>query len=212
MGITGVLVDAHDRAILELEMVLAHDAAHELGDLDLARGHTGADQPSDLPEGRVLGLVQHRHRLLVARPVLHREMGLEAADQVGAGDHLDAEAAQQLDGAAIDDGDIGNGVVGGILHGHFFGAPQHRFEQGVLLLPRQIDMFGAGKVIAAPGFDTVHQFLRLAGGRNVIVPAPRGKTVGVHAENARGDGVTVVKIIKEPAIEAGVLQGVLNGG
>lgn len=42
---------------------------------------------------------------------------------------------------------------------------------------------------------------RLAGGGDEVEPAPRDEAVLIQAENAVGDGVAMVMIVKEPTVD-----------
>src|ERR1039458_3998220 len=55
----------------------------------------------------------------------------------------------------------------------------------------------------------MHQLARLARCGHKVVPAPRDMQLGVHAQNAPGDGVAVMMVVKEPAVKAGLLDGSL---
>ena len=48
------------------------------------------------------------------------------------------------------------------------------------------------------------EFARLAGGGNEVVPAAGDVGFGIEAEDLGGNGVAMVVIVKEPAVERGV--------
>ena len=56
----------------------------------------------------------------------------------------------------------------------------------------------------------MHQLARLARGRHKVVPAPRDHGVFVQTQNAPADGVAVMMIVKQPAVEAGLADCLLN--
>ena len=56
--------------------------------------------------------------------------GFKLTDQIGGGDDLLAEGAEEFDGSGIDEGDGGEGVIGGILHGQAMGGGEHGIEGG----------------------------------------------------------------------------------
>ena len=58
--------------------------------------------------------------------------------------------------------------------------------------------------------DAVNNFGRRAGGGDEIVPAARNVSLGVEAENAVGDGIAVVVVVKKPAVELLFAEGCLN--
>ena len=62
-----------------------------------------------------------------------------------------------------------------------------------------------------PCFDAMHQLARLACGGNEVVPAACDVQLSAQPEDAVGDGVAVVVIVEEPAVELGVAQSGLNG-
>jgi hypothetical protein len=50
----------------------------------------------------------------------------------------------------------------------------------------------------------MHQLARLALGGHKVVPAPRDVRLFVQAQNAPGDGVAVMMVVKQPAVKAGL--------
>ncbi len=60
--------------------------------------------------------------------------------------------------------------------------------------------------------DAMHQLHRLAVGGNQIEPATGGETVGRQSQNAVGDGIAMMMVVKEPAFVVAVAQGSLNFG
>ena len=74
-------------------------------------------------------------------------------------------------------------------------------------LPTGVLGLGAGQRVEAALLDAVHQLARLARGGNEVVPAARDVGLGVEAEDALGDGIAVVVVVKEPAVERGVAKG-----
>ena len=71
----------------------------------------------------------------VAGDLIGGEDGFKLADEIGGGDDLFAEGAQELDGAGIDHGDIHDVVVGRVLHGDFLLVLEEILETGVQFLP-----------------------------------------------------------------------------
>ena len=69
------------------------------------------------------------------------EDGFEVADEVGGGDDLFAEVAEEFDGAGVDHGDVHDGVARGVLHGDFGCAGEEGLELGLELLPGGVDGF-----------------------------------------------------------------------
>ena len=71
----------------------------------------------------------------VAGYLIVGEDGLELGDEIGGGDDLFAEGAQELDGAGIDHGDIHDVVHGRVLHGDFLLVLEEIFQTGAQFLP-----------------------------------------------------------------------------
>ncbi len=69
---------------------------------------------------------------------------------------------------------------------------------------------GAGQRVEAGLLDAVHQLARLARGGHKVVPAPRDVRLFVETQNAPGDGVAVMVVVKEPAVMASLAYGCLN--
>ena len=53
----------------------------------------------------------------------------------------------------------------------------------------------------------MHQLARLAHYRHKVIPAARDVRLLVEAEDARGDGIAVMMVVKEPAVNAGLANG-----
>ena len=70
---------------------------------------------------------------------------------------------------------------------------------------------GAGQRVEAALLDAVHQLARLARGGNEVVPTARDVRFFVEREDVRGNGIAVMVIVKEPAVESGVAEGRLDG-
>ena len=113
------------------------------------------------------------------------EDGFELADEVGGGDDLLAEGAEEFGGSGVDHGDVHDGVARGVLHGDFGGAGEEGLEFGLELLPGGVLGFGAGEGVEAAGLDAVDELLGLAVGRDEVVPA--AGDVGVES-GVRGCG------------------------
>ena len=172
-----------------------------------ARAKVAADLKPCLGENGVDGLLGDG----VARDLLPGEHGLKLADEVGGADHLLAEGTEKVDGAGIDHGDVHDVVVGGELHGHALGAGEHGLESGVKLLPTGIGRLAAGEGIEAGFLDAVDELARFARGGDEVVPAARDVGLWVEAEDVSGDGVAMVVIVKQPAVEVGFAEGGLDG-
>src|ERR1022692_3836435 len=60
--------------------------------------------------------------------------------------------------------------------------------------------------------DTMHQLDRLAFGGDQIKPATAGEAVGGQSQDAVGDGIAMMMVVKEPALVVAVAQGSLDVG
>ena len=58
------------------------------------------------------------------------------------------------------------------------------------------------------GFNAMNKLARLSNGWDEVVPAARDVRVRINAQDARGDGVAVMVIVKEPAVD---LRGAKSG-
>ena len=59
--------------------------------------------------------------------------------------------------------------------------------------------------------DAMHKLARLASGGNEVVPAAGDVGLGIEAEDMRRDGIAVMVIVEEPAVERGFAQSSLDG-
>ena len=59
-------------------------------------------------------------------------------------------------------------------------------------------------------FDAVRQLARFADCGHEVIPAARDMRFGIESKNVLADGIAVVMVVEEPAIEAGIAQGRLN--
>jgi len=58
--------------------------------------------------------------------------------------------------------------------------------------------------------DAVHKLARFAGSGNEVVPAASDVRFRIEAENALADGIAVMVVIEEPAVEVRIAQSGLN--
>ena len=68
----------------------------------------------------------------------------------------------------------------------------------------------AGERIETQAFNAVDQLARLAGRGHEVVPAARDVQALAQSEDAVCDGVAMVMIVEEPAIELGLSQRFLD--
>src|ERR1019366_4237293 len=79
------------------------------------------------------------------------------------------------------------------------------------LLPTGVLPFGAGQRIQPALLHAMDELARLTGGGHKVVPAAGDVGFFIEAEDAAGDGIAVVMVVKEPAVVAGLAQCGLNG-
>ena len=146
----------------------------------------------------------------MAGDLLGGEHRFKLADEVGGADDPLAQAAQELDRPSVHHRHIHDGVIGRVLHGQGARARQHRLQASGQLLPARIEPLDAGQRVQPALLDAMHQLARLARGGHKVVPAPRDVGLLVQAEDAPGDGVAVMMVVEEPAVEAGLADCRLN--
>ncbi len=139
------------------------------------------------------------------------EDGFKLADEVGGGNDGLADGAEEFDGAGVNHRNVHDGIVGRVLHGDAGGVGEDGLEIAFEFLPAGIDVLDAGEGVEATGFDAMDELAGFAGGGDEVVPAAGDVGVGVEAEDAVGDGVAVVMVVEEPAVEVGVAQSGLDG-
>ncbi len=98
-------------------------------------GAAVAGAGADLFPGGVEDLVDVFLRDVVGGELRVGEDGFEMADEIGGGDEVFAEGAEEFDGAGVDHGDVHDGVAGGVLHGDFCCAGEESLELGFEFLP-----------------------------------------------------------------------------
>ena len=152
-----------------------------------------------------------RWAYVVAGHLVGGEHGFKLADQVGGTDDLLAEGAKEFDGSRVDHGDVHDGVARGILHGQAVRAGEHGVERGGQLLPAGVDGLWCREGVEAAGFDAMDELARLTDSRDEVIPAAGDVGVRIEAKDACSDGIAVVMIVKEPAVEGGGAKSGLNG-
>ena len=55
--------------------------------------------------------------------------------------------------------------------------------------------------------DSMDELAGLARGGDVVVPAAGDVSLGIEAEDVRGDGIAMVVVVKEPAVNRGRVGG-----
>jgi hypothetical protein len=94
----------------------------------------------------------------------------------------------ELDGAAVHHGDVGNGAHGRVLHGDLFHAGGEFVERVDLLGPTGVGDAVAGELAEGIALDAVFHAAGFAIGGDHVIPAPRGRGGG-EAEDAVGQRV-----------------------
>ena len=142
--------------------------------------------------------------------LLLAQNGFKAADQVGRTDNPLAQPAQKFDRSGVHHRDVHDGVIGRVLHGHGARSGQHRFQPDLQLLPARIERLCAGQPVQPPLLDAMHQLARFARGGHKVVPAPGNQRLLIEVQNARGDGVAMMVVVKEPPIQTGLDESRLH--
>ncbi|WP_433983681.1 hypothetical protein [Tunturiibacter empetritectus] len=91
-------------------------------------------------------------------------------------------------------------------------ACEESFDLRFELLPGGVDGLCAGQGVESSGFDAMDQLLRLAVRGDEVEPAAGDVGVGVEAEDRVGEGVAVVVVVEEPAVDFIFSEGLLDGG
>ena len=89
-------------------------------------------------------------------------------------------------------------------------AGEDGLEAGLELLPGGVLGLGAGEGVETAGFDAVNELFGLADGGDEVEPAAGDVEVVAEAEDAIADGIAIVMVVEEPAVDLGVAQCRLN--
>ena len=166
---------------------------------------------ADALPSRLKNLVHPLLRGEVSRDLLFRQDCLEVTYQVGRADDLLAELLQHLHRSCIDHRDIHDRVARRILHRDLRQAIQHGGQPVLQFLPRAVLLERSRQCIQAATLDAMYQLARLALRGDEVVPAPCNMRILIKAQDAIGQRITMVMVIKQPSIEAGVTQRQLDG-
>jgi hypothetical protein len=210
VGVGGVGAGGAVGAVVGPEAGLGDFGVEELDNAELVGGGIAAGGFADeAPAGGEDG-VEAALGFEVGGDLGFGEDSLEDADEVGGADDVLAEFAEELDGARVDHGDVHDGVAWGVLHGDGGRAVEEGDELGFELLPTGIFGFGSGEGVELEGLDAVDELAGFADGGDEVEPAAGDEGIFVEAEDAVGDGVAVVVVVEEPAVEVVVAQGGLD--
>ncbi len=139
-----------------------------------------------------------------------RQGSFEAGDQIGGGNHLDAEAADQLQGSAVYQRNIHDLVLRRVLHGHALVRAQHLAQLLAHLLPGYVMPLPSRKRTQMARFHAMIQLERLALRGNQVIPATRYVQIRRKTEYAVSDGIAAMVVIEEPRIDFALAQRGLN--
>ena len=201
MGVGGVGAGAAVGTVVGPEAGLLDFGVEELDHVEFGEGGSGSDAVADEPPAGGEDGVEAALGFEVGVDLLLGEDGLELTDEVGGGDDVFAHGADEFDGSGVDHGDVHDGVARGVLHGEGGGVVEEGFELLIELLPGGVLGAGAGEGVEFAGLDAVNELAGLAVGGDEVEPAAGDKAAFVEAEDAVGDGVAVVVIVEEPAVE-----------
>ena len=208
--VSGIGVDGYDRRIVGKQVLAAKRFHEPLLDF-MFRGSTVAGAPADFLKGCGHDRIHAVAGGKVSLDLFFAPGRFELRDQVGGADHVLPQSAQQLDGAAIDQRDSEDDVVGRILHGDVAVRCEHRLQGVEQLLPSGILALAAGQGIEMAGFDFVDQLYRFALRRNQVKPAARDHQPCWQTEHAIGDGIAMMVVVEQPRVDVAFAQRRLNG-
>src|SRR5438034_7092451 len=89
---------------------------------------------------------------------------------------------------------------------------EHRLDLLKQLLPPRIEVLRAGQTVEMSGLDSVDQLDRLSACGDQVEPSPRNHQAIRQSKDAIGDGIAVMMIVKQPAVDIALAQGGLNSG
>src|SRR5437867_9277658 len=89
---------------------------------------------------------------------------------------------------------------------------EHGLDLLKQLLPPRIEVLRARQTVEMSGLDSVDQLDRLSACGDQVEPSPRNHQAIRQSKDAIGDGIAVMMIVKQPAVDIALAQGGLNGG
>src|SRR5438046_4861038 len=89
---------------------------------------------------------------------------------------------------------------------------EHGLDLLKQLLPPRIEVLRAGQTVEMSGLDSVDQLDRLSACGDQVEPSPRNHQAIRQSKDAIGDGIAVMMIVKQPAVDIELAKGGLNGG
>ena len=211
VGVGGVRVHRDDRPRVG-QTLLQHLAPGELGQLALGGRLAFAEPAGRLLRGRLLRLRQQLGGDGLGGQLLRAEHAADLRHQIGAGDHLGAHRADQLDRARVHAGHGGDLVPGRVLHGHPARPAQDAPQFAVAQPPGRIGGGKARHSVQSVRLDGVDQLLRLPTRGHQAIPPAAADAARVEAQHAVGDRVGAAEVVEEPAVQLLLLQRRLNPG
>ena len=209
--IGGMRIDGDDRSSLH-ETLLRHALAGELPQLALGGRLAGPEAPGGFLRRRLLRLRDQLGGDGLRGQLLSREHASDLRHQVGAGHHLRAHRADQLDRARVDARHRGYFVPRRVLHGDAPGPAQDAPQLAVAHPPRRVGGGLPRHSVERVRLDGMHQLLRLSTREHQAVPAPAADPARVQAQDAVGDRIRAAEIVEEPAVQLLLLQRGLDTG
>jgi len=138
----------------------------------------------------------------VGRQRLIAPAGDEPLDQIARGDHFDSPPPNRLNRARVHAADIGDGVLGGVLHRNASDAVHQGIQPGPQRLAAGIELGVARQVVERMSLDRMDQGARLPLGRHEVVPAAGRHLGAIDAGKTTRDGIRSVEVVQQPAVEA----------
>src|SRR5437867_8229024 len=89
---------------------------------------------------------------------------------------------------------------------------KHRLDLVKKFLPPGIYAFSAGQGVEMSGLDSVDQLDRLSACGDQVEPSPRNHQAIRQSKDAISDGIPMMMVVKQPAVDIALAQGGLNGG
>src|SRR5712692_6687576 len=209
----GVGVDGGDGRCVSVHAARGDAGQDVLLQVALGEGRATDDLLADACERLVHDLPQLGGRLAVRRVLVFCPDRFEPLHQVGRGYDLYAERPDELDGAGVHARDVRDGVQRRVLHGDLGRASQgseHMLEVFMLFLPGQVESAFTRHVVQRMWLDPVQELLRHSLRGNQVVPASGHVAVGIELQDAGGQGVAAAKIVEQPAVKPGFLEGLLD--
>src|SRR5438094_2681698 len=99
-----------------------------------------------------------------------------------------------------------------MLHGNVAMICEHGLDLLKQLLPPRIEVLRAGQTVEMSGLDSVDQLDRLTACGDQVEPSPRNHQAIRQSKDAISDGMPMMMVVKQPAVDIALAQGGLNGG